>query len=344
MKKALLKTLYFLPLLLLSFITFAQVDDPRARMEAEMAPVRDPATGKIPIERLIQAREEIKKRLNQSVAVGGIIWNERGPNNIGGRTRAVVFDPNDATAKKVWAGGVGGGLWYNIDITSAATVWQKVDDFWANLAISSIASDPANTQNFYVGTGEGWFNGDAQQGAGIWKSSNGGTNWTQLSATASNTDFNYVQKILVNSTGVVFAATQGGVYKSIDGGTTWSITLKPTTITPSVSPVNNFAADLEIGTDNVIYASFGNAGYQGSRVFKTADGGTTWTQITSDASQYRTEIALAPSTSGATQVIYAITQAGNYTTAWLKKSVDAGTTWTDARLLQVLRVARLGMI
>ncbi len=330
MKKTLLKILYFLPLIFLSFSIVAQVDDPRARMEAEMALIRDPATGKIPIERLIQAREEIKKRLNQNVAIGGITWNERGPNNIGGRTRAVVFDPNDATAKKVWAGGVGGGLWYNTDITSAATVWQKVDDFWANIAISSVVFDPANTQNIYVGTGEGWFNGDAQQGAGIWKSSNGGVNWTQLASTASNTDFNYVQKIIVNSTGAVFAATQGGVYKSTNGGATWTINLKPTTLAGAVAPVNNFAADLEIGSDGVIYASFGNAGNQGSRVFKTANAGTTWTQITSDAAQYRTEIALAPSTSGATQVIYAITQSSSYTTAWLRKSTDAGATWSDA--------------
>lgn len=330
MKKILLKNLYFLPIIFLSFSIFAQVDDPRARMEAEMAPVRDPATGKIPLERLLQAREEIKKRLNQNSAIGGITWSEHGPNNIGGRTRAIMFDPNDATAKKVWAGGVGGGLWYNTDITNAAAVWQKVDDFWANLAISCIASDPANTQNFYVGTGEGWFNGDAQQGAGIWKSSNGGINWTQLASTASNTDFNYVQKIIVNGSGVIFAATQGGVYKSTDGGNTWTINLKPTTLSGAVTPVNNFAADLEIGTDGIIYASFGNAGYQGSRIFKTANVGTTWTDITPDASQYRTEIALAPSTSGANQVIYAITQSGSYTTAWLKKSIDAGITWTDA--------------
>jgi hypothetical protein len=330
MKKALLKTLYFVPLIFLSFSIFAQVDDPKARMEAEMVPVRDPATGKIPIERLVQAREEIKKRLNQNVAIGGITWNERGPNNIGGRTRAVMFDPNDATAKKVWAGGVGGGLWYNTDITSAATVWQKVDDFWANLAISCVVSDPANTQNFYVGTGEAWFNSDSQQGAGIWKSSNGGVNWTQLPSTASNTDFNYVQKIIINSAGVVFAATQGGVYKSTDGGTTWTVNLRPTTLPGAVAPVNNFAADLEIGTDGIIYAAFGRIFNQGSRIFKTADAGITWTQVTSDASQYRTEIALAPSTSGATQVIYAITQSSSYTTAWLRKSVDAGVTWTDA--------------
>lgn len=336
MKHIFLKIICFLPFIFASTNTFAQVDDPKARMEAELIPVRDPATGKVPLERLVKAREEIKKRLNQNAAIGGITWNERGPNNIGGRTRALMFDPNDATAKKVWAGGVGGGLWHNTDITNAATVWQKVNDFWANLTISCITSDPANTQNFYVGTGEAWFNIDAQQGAGIWKSSNGGTNWTQLASTANNTDFNYVQKIAVNSTGIVFAATVGGIYKSIDGGTTWAIALKPSNIIPSLSPVTNFAADLEIGSDGIIYASFGRVIEQGSRIFKTADAGINWTQITPDAAQYRTEIALAPSTAGNTQVIYAITQSNGNGTAWIKKSANAGTTWTDITPLSSL--------
>jgi hypothetical protein len=329
MRKALLRFLYLISLCFCSFSIAAQVDDPKARMEAELIPVRDPATGKVPLERLVKAREDLKKRPIKNAAIGGITWNERGPDNIGGRTRALMFDPNDATAKKVWAGGVGGGLWYNTDITSAATVWQKVDDFWANLALSCISYDPANTQNFYVGTGEAWFNIDAQQGAGIWKTNNGGTTWTQLASTASNADFNYVQKIIVNSAGVVFAATVGGVYKSTDGGTTWTITLKPSTITPALSPVTNFAADLEIGSDRVIYASFGRIFEQGSRIFKTADAGLTWVQITPDAFQYRTEIALAPSTSGANQVIYAITQGSSNGTAWAKKSVNAGVSWTD---------------
>ena len=51
---------------------------------------------------------------------------KEGPNNIGGRTRALMFDPNDATHKKVWAGGVAGGVWYNNDITDANSSWLKV--------------------------------------------------------------------------------------------------------------------------------------------------------------------------------------------------------------------------
>lgn len=47
-----------------------------------------------------------------------IFWNERGPNNIGGRTRAIMVDPNDPTGKTVWAGSVSGGLWKTTDITA----------------------------------------------------------------------------------------------------------------------------------------------------------------------------------------------------------------------------------
>ena len=81
-------------------------------------------------------------------------WKERGPYEIGGRVRAIMFDPNDPTGKKVWAGGVSGGLWYNNDITNANQEWTLVDGFWSNTTIACIAVDPNNSQIFYVGTGE----------------------------------------------------------------------------------------------------------------------------------------------------------------------------------------------
>ena len=68
-------------------------------------------------------------------------WVELGPNNVGGRTRALTWDPNDSSGKKVWAGGVGGGLWFNNDITNSASVWNKVDDFWQSLSINKIVFD-----------------------------------------------------------------------------------------------------------------------------------------------------------------------------------------------------------
>ena len=68
----------------------------------------------------------------------------RGPYSVGGRTRAILFDPNDATGKRVFAGGVSGGLWVNNDITNSSSEWSPINDFWANTSISCIASDPNN--------------------------------------------------------------------------------------------------------------------------------------------------------------------------------------------------------
>ena len=77
----------------------------------------------------------------------------------------------------------------------ATPTWTRIDDFMGNLAVSTLAQDPSNTQNIYAGTGEGWFKTDAIQGLGIWKSSNGGTSWAQLSST-NNSTFYYIRKLL----------------------------------------------------------------------------------------------------------------------------------------------------
>jgi len=103
----------------------------------------DPATGKIPANKLVEARKELRRQQKElsrtRAAIPGVSWTERGPNNVGGRTRTMMFDPNDPDHKKVWAGSVGGGLWYCDDITSSSVTWSKVDDFWDNIAISALA-------------------------------------------------------------------------------------------------------------------------------------------------------------------------------------------------------------
>ena len=133
--------------------------------------------------------------MSNNRAVAGLAWQERGPSNVGGRTRAVLYDANDAANgyKKVWAGSVSGGLWFTNDITTAQPQWHRVNDFLSNIAITTIAQNPANTQEIYVGTGEGWFNLDFVRGLGIWKSSDGGVTWSQLAST-NNSSFHFVQK------------------------------------------------------------------------------------------------------------------------------------------------------
>ena len=104
-------------------------------------------------------------------------WVERGPNNVGGRVKALMFDPNDSSMKTVFAGGITGGLWKNTDIGNSNSAWTLVN-FPANVEVSSITYDPLHTQTFYIGTGES-YTGDGI-GNGVWKSTDGGTSWTHV--------------------------------------------------------------------------------------------------------------------------------------------------------------------
>jgi trimeric autotransporter adhesin len=266
-------------------------------MAYEIELTKDPALNRVPRERLMAADNYRKQKLaafnssRTTTAISGISWSERGPNNVGGRTRAIMYDLNDAGNgyKKVFAGSVGGGLWVTNDITAGTPTWTRLDDFMGNLAISTLAQDPSNSQNIYAGTGEGWGNVDFIQGLGIWKSTNGGASWSQIAST-NNSTFYFVQKVVVTSTGVVLAATRnGGVQRSTNGGSTWTKVLGNGTGGGS----NDRAADLEIGNDGNIYCSIGIFSTDG--IYRSTDGGVNWTKIyTSAADEERIELACAP--------------------------------------------------
>ena len=274
-------------------------------------------------------------------------WKELGPNNVGGRTRALAWDPNDVSGKKVWAGGVTGGLWYNNDITSSSSSWVKVNDLWANLSITKIAFDPANAQNIYVSTGEG-YQVNSSQGAGIWKSSNGGTSWTQLSSTTGMT---YINDLVVRNesgTGVVYAAVDGnsyngvwsifentGLYRSTDGGDSWAQVMKTNTSTgdPYTPSSISIAADnrIWIGTKA---GPFGGADRGGGKIL-FSDDGISWTisnSVVVTNGRGRVSVATAPSNAN---YIYAFVEkntSGGVSTLSIIKSTDKGVNWSELAL------------
>lgn len=308
-------------------------EDETEMLEAYYAQERektvDPQLGYVPTERLKLAYDQAKRQRGLGVrAAVGLNWAERGPSNIGGRTRSVIFDKNDASNKKVWAGSVGGGLWSTNDITAASPAWTQVNDFLDNLAITTIAQDPATPQKMYCGTGEGRFNSDAIRGLGIFATTNGGASWAQLPST-NNSNFYYVQKIVVASGGQIYAATLTGLYKSTNSGASWTLVLGTTT---SVASANNDMADVEIGVDGSIYVGTGN--FSTGQIWKSAfatHGANTgnvgnWTNVSPAGTYRRVEIATAPSNS---QVLYAMAHnnADNNCSS-IFSSADGGGTWT----------------
>ncbi|MEZ0540992.1 hypothetical protein [Fibrella arboris] len=313
-----------------------QVDEERRRLV-------DPQTGVIPYERLDQARQQIlngKSQQNASATqsgIPGITWQERGPNNFAD-VRSVLVDPNDAAKKKVWVGTASGGVWYTNDITNSTPVWSPVSENWESQLVTALAADPSNAQIMYAGTGELSYT----TGRGIWKTTNGGTTWTRLSSTIPSGSypsigrgFEYIQRIVVNGSGQVFVASRYGVLKSADGGVSWQNVLAPNQGigfgTSTGNYGNDAVYDLEVASDGVVFVSFAPG-----RVFKSTNAAaTSWAEITPvGVTGDRTEIAVAQSTSGSGQVLYAVSRFYNNTVysqdiKWFKKSTDAGITWTD---------------
>jgi len=174
---------------------------PNKYLEREWELTMNPELGRPTPENL----ETIKKSIRDARASGrvsgdaiGNEWVERGPNNVGGRTRAIMFDPNDATNETVFAGGVSGGLWKNTNISNSSSVWTQVS-ISENLSVTTIAVDPTNSQVFYVGTGESYVAGDVN-GNGVWKSTDGGTTWAKVfGGITGPTTFESASVITMNS-------------------------------------------------------------------------------------------------------------------------------------------------
>jgi PA domain/Secretion system C-terminal sorting domain len=172
----------------------------------------NPALGRPTPENLTKVREELEKlrlEAQQSRVPGGDNlnqWVERGPNNVGGRTKALMFDPTVASGNAVVAGGVSGGLWKNADITSAATVWQRVTTFPEHINVQNITVDPNNSSTWYVGTGESYVAGDVN-GNGIWKTTDAGASWTRVlgggTVTTTPKSFANLQIVSPSNAGVV---------------------------------------------------------------------------------------------------------------------------------------------
>ena len=206
----------------------------------------NPVTGKVEVADLLAARDQMRAyHANHNGERGGSLlglqWENFGPNNVGGRTRAMLIDRNNTS--RIYAGGASGGLFYS---DNGGLQWypHPQNDEFSTLIISSIAQ--AANGDLYFGTGEYWADYyDASLGSythgftgdGIFMApAVTGTDlpvFTQLTATIptageigsnSSATWGYVNRIACHPTtaGTIVAATNSGLKISTDFGTTWS--------------------------------------------------------------------------------------------------------------------------
>lgn len=313
---------------------------PGARMQYELDSLRDDQ-GEIEKESILKALDQLQEMRMDSaslshevagmpsgtavfsvdariMALAGLSadntgWTALGPGNIGGRTRAIVIDPTNTN--RIYASGVGGGVWFS---ANAGQNWSPTDDLMANLAVCSLVMDPTNSTTLYAGTGEGFIAGigNSIRGAGIFKTTDGGLNWTHLEQTKSNSDFFFVNSMAISNDGqTILSATTTGIFRSTDGGATWSQVFN----NGAVGAVAFNPAD----ADRAIAAGISRDPTTGGNAFHSADGGATWQPATlPTTSNGRVQLCYAAANP---QVVYASVEA-NPSQLW--RSTDGGQTYS----------------
>ncbi|RZN74491.1 MAG: hypothetical protein EVB12_08285, partial [Winogradskyella sp.] len=329
--------------------------DKKKRKQAGLPPNRyfeqmwelsiNPSTGKLDNDELNIIRENLRveRQAQRNPGEAGNAWEERGPNDIGGRTRVIMFDPNDSSNNTVYAGGVSGGLWKNTNITNTNSLWTRVQNVPGNLAVTSITVDPNNSNRWFVGTGEQYTAGDVV-GNGVYVTTDGGNSWSALNIPAAGpatfdfsatnlflSGFFYVNDVLAwnnNGNTELFVGVgaqiygdasspnnylglqTAGLYHSANGGTTWN-RIESANMEANTSGANTYYVipnDLEVGADNKLWmGSISNAfGSGGGKVYSSTNG-TTWTEAGASPLTDSNRVELEPSASNPNK-LYALTQ------------------------------------
>lgn len=251
-----------------------------------------------------------------------------GPANMSGRIADVEGVPGDPAI--IYVGSASGGVWKS---TNAGTSFTPLFDKQPVQSIGDLALDPTNPDVIYVGTGEANVRNSVSFGNGVYKSTDGGKTWRHLGLT----DTRHISRIVINplNPNKVYVAAIGhafgpneerGVFMSEDAGETWKKVLY-------VDNVHG-AADLDIDprNPNLLYASMWyfdrkqwthRSGDEKGGIFRSTDGGRTWTKATRGLPRLmgRIGIKVAPSSPN---IVYAVAETRE---GYVFKSTDHGETW-----------------
>src|SRR2546425_278205 len=303
----------------------------------------------IPAGMRLKALGEMDRMIEAGLVSSSSAWQLIGPqpsdwpsgfsfSPVCGRVTALAVDTR--SWEVVYLGGAVGGVWKTTD---GGTTWTPLTDTQASLSVGSIELDPSNPDTVYVGTGEDDFAGDNYYGAGILKSTDGGTTWTQIPGPFVGPDGpgqfcggGFIGALAVSPTNsqvilagaAFFCAAQSGVYLTTNGGASWTKVL-------AHSP--GTAAFFDAKTGNA-YAALGSpfGGNANNGVYVSTNGGTSWT--TDDGTSPNTlpaatsmgRIALAEFPGNPPTLFAGVSNGANNSSTLLGvfKSTDGGANWT----------------
>ena len=284
-------------------------------------------------------------------------YRSLGPAAYSGRVTALAVPNSREPRPKTWyVGAAGGGVWKT---TNGGITWQSVSSGLGSETVGDLAVAPSDSNVLWVGTGEKNSLRSQYWGDGVYKSTDGGKDWTKMGLADSRA----IGRIVVHPTGpdTVYVAALGhlwgpnnerGVYKTTDGGKTWTRVLFVDDTTGFVD------LEMEPGTPSTLYAAawhrlrWGGSHMEGvgrgSGLYKTSDGGRTWKHLTDPALKNglptdrigRIGIAISAQNPKLVfafiQVDRGITDAAQGRFGGVFRSADAGGTWTQVNDLQAI--------
>ncbi len=279
-----------------------------------------------------------------SATISGLNARNIGSATMSGRIDAIAALREPDGKLTIYIGAASGGIWKSED---SGTTFRPVFDEQPVQSIGALAIDPKNPKNIWAGTGEPWTRNSTSIGDGIYKSTDGGETWAKSGLPNSER----IAQVVVSpkNSDTVFAAVPGalwsdspdrGLYKTTDGGKNWQQILKGPNLSTGASTIA-----LDPSNPDVIFAGlwdFRRKGWtfrsggdgpdadSGSGLFRSADGGTTWKEITPENSKGfpkkpygRLALAIAPSNA---KRIYCFVES---TDSALYVSDDGGQTWAE---------------